>query len=144
MYTVNKMKLKGKIEELFIPSSFTMGSSNKIFKINDCDISHIKISGSSLATPMVTSIVMKKYQKLIILLTNLLTDDDDSGDSYREALNQIEKFRLEIKNKYRDFLKKKELELMAKQLMILQKEANEKYMEIRLSFLKREENKRSK
>ena len=74
----------------------------------------------------------------------MLTDDDDSGDSIREALNQIEKFRLEVKNKYRDYLKKKEMELMSTQLMILQKEAMERYMEIRNSFVRREENKRSK
>ena len=38
----------------------------------------------------------------IKLLTDLLVEDDDSGDSYREALNQIERFRMMIKNKYRN------------------------------------------
>ena len=71
-------------------------------------------------------------------------DDDDSGDSIREALNQIEKFKQEIKNKYRDYLKKKDLELMSKQLYLLQKEATERYMEIRNSFIKMNEEKRSK
>ena len=49
---------------------------------------------------------MKKYDKLIKYLTELLVSADDTGDAMREALNQIEKFRLEIKIKYRKFLKR--------------------------------------
>ncbi len=145
MYSVNnEAKIKGKIEDISIDSSFLMGNSNRTYKINGSEIRSITISSSSLASPMVTELVMKKYHKLIAFLTELMVDDDDSGDSMREALNQIEKFRLEIKNKYRDFLKKKELELMSKQLILLQKEATKRYMEIRNSFIKTEENKRSK
>ena len=145
MYSVhNEVKVKGKMDDVELSDGFLMGGKNKVFKIQGSNIKSIKVIGSSLASPMVTAIVMKKYHTLIAYLTDLLTDDDDSGESMREALNHIEKFRLEIKNKYRDFLKKKELELMSKQLMILQKEANERYMEIRNSFIKMEENKRSK
>ena len=145
MYSVHsEVKVKGKMDDVELSEGFLMGGSHRVFKIQGSNIKSIKVIGSSLASPMVTSIVMKKYHTLIAYLTELLTDDDDSGDSMREALNQIEKFRLEIKNKYRDFLKKKELELMSKQLMILQKEAQERYMEIRNSFIKVEENKRSK
>lgn len=145
MYSVNSaVKHKGKMDNVVFHDGFPMGGNNKVFKIQDCEIKKIKITGNSLAEPMVSDLVMKKYYKLISLLTTLLTDDDDSGDSLREALNQIEKFRLEIKNKYRDYLKKKELELMSKQLMVLQKEATLRYMETRNSFIKTEENKRSK
>ena len=87
------------------------------------------------------------YKKLLNLLAELLTDDDDSGDSYREALNQIERFRMIIKNKYRDFLLRQDLEKMSKKLVILQKEANNKLLEIhnyRINELKEETNKRSR
>lgn len=145
MYSVNSTKkVKGKMAEFVIHNSFPMGNSNKVYKIQGCDIRSIRVAGASLASPMVMDLVQKKYRKLINQLAELLTDDDDSGDSIREALNQIEKFRLEVKNKYRDFLKKKEIELMSTQLMILQKEAMTKYLDIRNSFIKREENKRSK
>ena len=145
MYSVNNdINLKGKMEELSILNSFSMGSENRVFQIHGSAVRHIQVTGSELATPMVSELVQKKYQKLIAYLTDLLTDDDDTGDSIREALNHIEKFRLEIKNKYRDFLKQKELEMMSKQLLILKKEAEERYMELRNSFLLQEENKRSK
>ncbi|MBR3210870.1 MAG: hypothetical protein IKF71_02910 [Bacilli bacterium] len=145
MYSIHsEKKIKGKIEDIIIHNTFPLGSSQKVYKIEDCDIRSISLAGAALASPMVMDLVQKKYQRLISRLTDLLTDDDDSGDSIREALNQIEKFRLEVKNKYRDFLKKKEMELMSTQLMILQKEAMERYLEMRNSFLKKEENKRSK
>ena len=145
MYLVHdKVRVNGKIESIAILNSFPMGSANRVYKIGGSDIKGIQISSFSLASPMVTDLVMKKYKKLIAFLAELMVDDDDSGESMREALNQIEKFRLEIKNKYRDFLKKKELEMMSKQLMILQKEATERYLEIRNSFIRMDENKRSK
>ncbi len=145
MYTVHSERnMKGKLENVLILDGFPMGSTHKVFQIQNSRIRSIKVMGKPLASPMVSELVMKKYQKLIALLAELLTDDDDSGDSIREALNQIEKFKLEIKNKYRDYLKKRELELMSKQLMILQKEATERYLEIRNSFIKMNEEKRSK
>ncbi|MBP5679234.1 MAG: hypothetical protein J6X28_05385 [Bacilli bacterium] len=145
MYSVHsERKVRGKLENVEILDGFPMGSSRKVFKIEGASIKCIKVMGTKLASPMVTDLVLKKYHVLVAYLTELLVDDDDSGDSMREALNQIEKFRLEIKNKYRDYLKKKELEMMSTQLLLLQKEATKRYLEIRNSFVKKEEEKRSK
>ena len=137
MYFINdKISFKGNIQAEYNKEKFfLMGTKNKAFKIAGNDVKNIKISNKRLANPLVTAKVLNKYKNLLYYLTELLTDDDDSGDSYREALNQIEKFRLIIKNKYRDFLKKKELEMMSKQLLILQKEANNKLLEIHNSYL---------
>ena len=117
---------------------------NKVFNIVDYKVSNIVIYSKILGEKVVSSKVMKKYDKLIKYLTELLVSDDDTGDAMREALNQIEKFRLEIKIKYRKFLKKKELELMSKQLVKLQKIANERLIEIHNSYLELLNNKISK
>ena len=117
---------------------------NKVFNIGDYKVSNIVIYSKILWEKVVSSKVMKKYDKLIKYLTELLVSDDDTGDAMREALNQIEKFRLEIKIKYRKFLKKKELELMSKQLVKLQKVANERLIEIHNSYLELLNNKISK
>ena len=140
---VNKNKLINK-EELNMFNGFLMGSKNRIFKINNTDIRHIIIVSRKLANPIVSKKVFKKFNKLLILLTDLIVDDDESGESCREALNQIEKFRLEIKNKYREFLKKKELEMMSKQLITLQKEATKKFLEIQNSYYEMLDRKNSK
>jgi len=149
MYSVNdtKYKNKGKLldkMELVEINGFLMGSKAKTFKINDCDIRNIRVVEKRLANPLASKKVFAKYNKLLAYLTELLIDDDDSGDSFREALNQIEKFRLEIKNKYRDFLKQKELELMSKQLTALKREATNRLLEIRDSYIQMNTNDRSR
>ncbi len=130
---VNKGKLTDKTELLDI-EGFLMASQNKVFQINNCNIRRIRVVNKKLANPLVSKKVAQKYKQLIVLLTELLVDDDEGGESCREALNQIEKFRLEIKNKYRDYLLKGELEKMASQLALLQKEAERKMFEIRHQY----------
>lgn len=137
MYSLLEVKKKGKvkpkksIKEL---SGFMM-TSKKGFTICEVLIKDLEIMNKNLANGVVTKQVLKKYNKLIPLLTELLISDDDSGDSFREALNHIEKFRLEIKNKYREFLKRKELEMMSKQLTLLKKEADRRMIEIHDAYL---------
>ncbi|MBQ9019365.1 MAG: hypothetical protein IJ097_03570 [Bacilli bacterium] len=150
MYSLNnkKYKNKGKLidkADILNIEGFMMGSKNKIFKIDGESIKDIRVVDTKLASSLVSKQVFKKYNKLINYLTELLTSDDDSGESCRQALNQIERFRVEIKTKYRKFLKQKELETMSKQLIILQKEAHKKMIEIaeKLNEYKNE-NKRSK
>lgn len=149
MYSVdNKKKNKNKLvdkTELIELDGFMMGSKSKVYKINGNEVRDIKVMDTNLASSLVKQQVAKKYEKLIAYLTDLLVDDDDSGDTYREVLNQIEKFRQEIKNKYRKFLKQKELEMMSKKLVVLQKEANKRLFEIQNSIYTYEnENRRSK
>ncbi len=148
MYSVdNKKKNKYKLidkTELIELDGFMMGSKNKVYKINGNSVRDIKVINTKLASSLVNKQVSKKYEKLISYLTDLLIDDDDSGDSLREALNQIEKFRQEVKNKYRKYLKQKELEVMSKKLVILQKEANKRLLEINSFYKYENENRRSK
>lgn len=131
---INNSKILNKAEFLDI-DGFFMASKRKVFHIENSDVRSIRVVNKKLATPLVSKKVSKQYKKLISNLTDLLIDDDEDGESCREALNQIEKFRLEIKNKYRSYLKKKELEAMSKQLKALQKEANKKLIEIHDSYL---------
>ena len=73
---------------------------------------------------------IKKPSKLTksTLLVIFFEDGDEAGNM-SEVLNRIEKFRQEIKYKYRSYLEKKEISLMAKQLRNLQKEAQKRYID---------------
>lgn len=150
MYSIVDSKFKNKNRmldktELMDINGFLMGSKNKVFKINKCEIREIKVVNKKLANPLVSKKVFKEYEKLIAFLAEVLVDDDDSGETCREALNQIERFRVQIKNKYREFLTQKELEKMSKQLKLLQKELNNKLIQIRNSYINyQNDNKRSR
>ena len=67
-----------------------------------------------------------------------MVSDDDSGSGIREALNEIEKFRQIIKNKYREYLTKKDLEAMSNKLTMIKKEANKRLIEIENYFMEDE------
>lgn len=124
--------------ELMDIDGFLMGSNRKVYSISGCDIKKISISSKNLANPVVYDKVKEKYDILVQYLTEILIDDDnddESGDAYREALNRIEKFRLIIKNKYRKYLTKKELENMSKHLVFLQRELNKKLLETHNSYI---------
>lgn len=140
MYSVNNKKYvnKGKIidnNDFSKISGFLMASKRKKFHIENSDVCDIRVVNKTLANPLVTKKVLRQYNNLIFQITDLIVDDDDSGESCREALNRIEKFRLEIKNKYRAYLKKNELETMSKQLKALQKEAKKRLLEIQESYM---------
>lgn len=119
---------------------FNMETKSHKFTIDGENINNIVVIDKKLARPLVVRVVSKKYNKLIMILTDLLTSDDDSGDALREVLDRIEKFRQEIKNKYRMFLEAKELELMAKQLKALQEEAKLQFVELQNSYINVNEN----
>ena len=100
MYSVSKKKKRKKWyvngEEVYSLLGFVMPSKKKSFSIGGVSVANIKIVDKDMARPLVSKSVSNKFKKLINLLTELLISDDDSGDTFREALNQIEKFRLEI------------------------------------------------
>ena len=135
MYQVVKKKKKIKkvkfSDEIY---GFPMASERKIFRIQEEPIKNIVIINTKLAHPLISKKVAKEYKKLVATLMELLTSDDDTGETFREALNRIEKFRQEIKNKYRHFLKKKELEEMGKQLQVFKQEANIRFIELQNSL----------
>lgn len=137
MYILIEDKRKGKVKpkkSLTELKGFMM-TSKKGFMISDVLVRNLEIMNKRLANGVVSRQVMKKYNKLIPLLTELLISDDESGEAFREALNHIEKFRLEVKVKYREFLKQQELEMMSKQLTLLKKEADRRMLEIHDAYL---------
>ncbi len=144
MYNLNKCDMNGSFKNTNITfDGIMMGSRGKTFNIDGMKVKNILIVDKLMANFFVTCLVGKKYNKLIDKLMILLTSDDDTGDCFREALNIIEKFRLEIKIKYRKFLEKKILKQMALQLKQLQKEAENRFLELQNYYSEKMENNKS-
>ncbi len=144
MYSLNRCDMNGSFKSTDITfDGIMMGSKNKTFNINGMKVKDILIVDKLMANSFAMCLVSKKYNKLIDKLMLLLTSDDDTGESFREALNIIEKFRLEIKIKYRKFLEKKILKQMALQLKKLQKEAENRFLELQNYYSENMENSKS-
>lgn len=134
MYKVNNKKIKkGKITtkiNIINLDGYVMHTKNKYFIIEGEKITDIKVIDKGLINSVVSEIVEKKFKKLIQEITELFINEDDSEGSMNEVLNRIEKFRQEIKNKYRAYLKEEELKLMGNRLKKLQREANKRKEEL--------------
>lgn len=141
MYSISKKKVVKKkwkyqdFDQIKNLDGFLMPSRGNKFRIHEMVVKDILVVDVMLAKGLVRDYVDKKYKKLIAELTELLISDDDTGEPFRIALNRIEKFRQEVKNKYRIYLEKKELEIMAKQLSTLQKQAKLEFVELQNSLM---------
>lgn len=102
----------------------------KDFNINNMTISNITLYNKKIARPFILKIVNHKFDKLINMLTEEVSSDSDDPDTYKKVLSEIEKFRLFIKERYRPFLRKNELEKMGNKLKIIQKEAMRRLLNI--------------
>ncbi len=113
-----------------------------IIKSNDIKVS---IYNLDIQKIFITNKVYRKYLKLLKLVNFYLTSDDDTGTAYSEALNEIERFRQLVKNKYRAYLLDETLKEMSLELTKKVKAAKRRliYIETR-TYDYTNENKRSK
>ncbi len=103
-------------------------------KINGYDITPkttfkdaIKVNKMILIEPTLVETVIKKkiekrFAKLMQLVKLLMLSDDDTGTNFKEALNQIDKHRQELNNRYKKYLKEEETMLMENKLDILERQ----------------------
>ena len=140
MYVVKEVKVpktkrtRFELKEEYVIEGYLMPSRSKKIQVDGMSIENVIITNKKLAHPIVSKKVEQKYNKLLLILTELLVTDDDSGETYREALNQIERFRQIIKNKYRKFLNRKELEGMSNQLKLIQMEATSRLYQTEIAY----------
>ncbi len=102
-------------------------------KIKDAiDVTSMVIINPSFIQKLAFRKVELKFQRLTKMLMVVLSpdNDDSSGDSYRQALNEINKLRLEILVQYKNKLKEEDFLEFNKRLDLLAQELN-----LRLYFL---------
>ena len=105
----------------------------------------VAIYNNYLQKVFISNKVYKKYLNLLKLVNFYLNSDDDTGTAYHEALNEIERFRQLVKNKYRAYLLDKTLKEMSLELQKKIHEAKRRvfYLEAK-EYNYQNENRRSK
>lgn len=126
------------IENKLIIEGYPLPSRTHQFVIEGEKVKNIILIDKKLAHPFVSKVIFKKYDKLIKKLTDLFVSDDE-GTAMSEVLNEIERFKEEVKRNYRKYLKKKELEEMSIRLKFLQEEAKKKQISFYYSYSRQEE-----
>lgn len=98
-------------------------SPKKGVKIEDAiNVNKVVIINPSLAEKVAKKKLDLKFRKLLQLLNIIFETDDETGTAYHEGLNEINKLRMELLNKYKKHLSDEEEDLMEKKLGILEHE----------------------
>ena len=96
---------------------------NPNLKFQDAiNVNRMILINPSLIEKMVDRKIKRRFDYLINLLSIVYENDDESGDGLQLALDEAEKFRNELCNKYREYVKKEKLELLLKKIAILEDE----------------------
>ena len=96
------------------------------------DINRVIIINPTFIDKIATRKINSKFNKLINMMQVVceVGDDDESGEGYRIALDEANKLKMELWNKYKKFISDEKLELMIKKIEILEDE-----LKLRLDLL---------
>ncbi len=109
-------------------NGFNMTPKNKNIKLKNA----INVNKMIIVNPsFIEKIVDKKINKKLIQLINLIinisdNDEEDPASSLMYSLNEVEKFKREVLNKYLAFLNKKQLEKLDQKIKYLEQEVTMK------------------
>ena len=105
------------------------------------DVNRVIIINPSFIDKVASKKINRKFEKLINMMQIVCEngDDDPTGEGYKIALNEAEKLKRELRNKYKKLLNEEKLELMIKKIEILEDELK---LRLDLMFEKQKEEER--
>ena len=95
----------------------------------------IKIYYSEFIDLAVRMSLNKHLKKLLELVLKIEEDDDDPPSSLMFCLNEADRLRKEINNKYARFLEKKDREIEEKKIEIVEKDIKNKLIAYRINMM---------
>lgn len=109
-------------------------------------VNKMLIANPELIDQLVNKKINRRFKDLINNLSVIYDEDDDenSGSNLMIALNQTEKFRREIYNKYRSYITKEMQLMIEKKLAILENEIKLRLYNFNYNYNNEKEEKRSK
>ena len=103
---------------------FNMTSKNKNIKLKDAiNVNKMVIINPSFIEKLINKKINNKIKKLVDLISTIYeSDDEDPAGSLMQALNEVEKFKREMINKYLNYMTKEQIDLLEKKIGILERE----------------------
>ncbi len=125
-YLIIKNKDK-KSATYFKVDGYSLNSKNKNIKLKDAiNVNKMVIINQSLIDKIINRNIDSKFKKLINLILGIYDTSDDPAGNMMLALNEVEKFKREVINKYVNYMKKKQLEKLERKIRLLEGEIAKK------------------
>ena len=100
-------------------------------EVNELNLSHVYIVNNDLIDQYIMKKINNRFKKILEYIASIYEDDDDdTTDSLMKALNQVERFKMELINKDRKYIEKEHIELISKKVKIIEKELQDKMYEM--------------
>ncbi len=125
-YLIIKNKDK-KSATYFTVDGYSLNSKNKNIKLKDAiNVNKMVIINQSLIDKVIDRNIDSKFKKLINLILGIYDTSDDPAGNMMLALNEVEKFKREVINKYVNYMNKKQLEKLERKIRLLEGEIAKK------------------
>lgn len=113
--------------------SFDFNDSFDMTKKKDNErIGVIKFYNDDIINGVIKRSIDNRFRKLLELIASIEESDEDPSDAYLFCLDEAERFKREMINKYNKFLKKTQLEFMNKKIELIEKDIKNKLIAYRL------------
>ncbi len=106
-------------------SGFNMASKSKNIKLKDAiNVNKIIVINPSFIEKTINKKINNKIKNLIDLLANIYSDpdDEDPAGTLMHALNEVERFKRQMINKYEEYMTKEQIKLLERKIAILEQQ----------------------
>lgn len=125
-YNICKKTTDGKLIILNFDAinGFSISPKNNI-KYDGIVVNKMVIVNPSFVEKIVKRKIKLKLEKYLKLIISII-DDDDDGDAYKEALNDLTRYKSILDHKYKKYLDDKYLTVLNKKIQIVEYELKNK------------------
>ena len=88
---------------------------------DDINVSRVIIINPSFSEKIANKKMDAKFERHLTMM-NIVLEEDETGEGLDIVLNEANKFRMELLNKYRKYIEAEKLELMLKKIEIIERE----------------------
>jgi len=100
-------------------------------ELDDLKLANVLIVNDGLIDQYMMKTINRRFKKILEYIASIYEDDDDdTTDALMKALNQTEKFKMELINKDRKYIEKEHIELISKKVKLIEKELQDKIYEM--------------